>query len=538
MADLNISKVYLLHVPLENDYKHTLIFETAAAQQSYFQSRAVKSYTDFSYQRKDNIIRVPEQYDTVLHCNYVMYQNRAYSDKWFYAFITDIKYVNDDRTDIFIETDVLQTWHFDYEVKTSFIERMHVLDDEIGKHTIPEQLETGDYIANSKNRNNSLATYTYILGVTVDLNSREGDDGKFNNAAGGRYAGIYSGVKYYICNAAQLNRALKELADEGQSDAVATIFVCPSLFVDADGASGTYSAVATDTNVKVHDWAPGILGLEQAENYKPTTLNGYTPKNNKLFTYPYCYMLMSNNSGGGAVYKYELFKNPDNTDICPFKIKAAICPGFSVRLVPQYYNGIDENNEEGLNLGKYPICNWNTDVYTNWLTQNGVNIAISLGTAAAQVVGGLAMSSTGAGAMMGAGSVASGGLSIASTMGEIYSHSLQPPQAEGNINSGDVTFASGDLTFTAYQMSIKSEYARMIDDYFTMYGYKVNYMGVPVHWLRENFWYFKTIDVNIDGPIPANDMQKIKNCWDNGVTFWKNPENIGNYRVSNNITEN
>ena len=78
----NITKVYLLSVPLEDDYKDTLYFANATAQQTYFAGQVVKSYTDFSYQRKGNVIRVPAQVDTIRNCNYVMYQNTAYSNKW------------------------------------------------------------------------------------------------------------------------------------------------------------------------------------------------------------------------------------------------------------------------------------------------------------------------------------------------------------------------------------------------------------------------------------------------------------------------
>ena len=89
MATKNISKVYLLSVPLENDYKNTLYFTSKENQHSYFASKVVKSYEDFSYQRKDQKIRIPEAYDTIYNCNYVMYQNTAYSNKWFYAFIKE-----------------------------------------------------------------------------------------------------------------------------------------------------------------------------------------------------------------------------------------------------------------------------------------------------------------------------------------------------------------------------------------------------------------------------------------------------------------
>jgi hypothetical protein len=40
---------------------------------------------------------------------------------------------------------------------------------------------------------------------------------------------------------------------------------------------------------------------------KPTNLDGYTPKNNKLFTYPYCYLIYSNNNGSNNILHYEKF---------------------------------------------------------------------------------------------------------------------------------------------------------------------------------------------------------------------------------------
>ena len=150
----NITEVHLLNVPLENDYKHTLYFSSLTAQTNYFLGRKVANVdvgSDFSYQRKDQIIRYPKDYDKLVGCNYVMYKNASYSNKWYYAFITKMEYINDGMTAITIETDVIQTWMFDYTVKKSFVEREHCKEDKIGLHTVPEQLETGDYIINKKN---------------------------------------------------------------------------------------------------------------------------------------------------------------------------------------------------------------------------------------------------------------------------------------------------------------------------------------------------------------------------------------------------
>lgn len=545
----NITEVRLLSVPLEKDYIHTFYFTSPEAQLDYFLNLQHKPFTNLSYQRKDGFIRVPAQYDTILQYNYVMYKNAAYSQKWFFAFITDSKYVDDGRTDVYIETDVIQTWLSSCTIKPSFVEREHAASDTIGEHTVPEQLETGDYIINKKNKNASLLTFSMVMATTVDLNNKVDD--KFEPAAGGMYNGIYSGLKYYLMTDTQANRAIKALAEAGQSDAIVSIFMAPSLYVDSlVPEGGTYSEVQHNLNVVRKDWV-NTFGVSDTENYKPTDIDGYTPKNNKLFTYPYCYMLMTNNSGGSAIYKYELFNNPTDPDHCAFYLYGSITPGFSIYISPRYYNGVDINSLEGLTLGKYPICAWTTDVYTNWLTQNSVNIGISVGSAVVQtglgvtsaILGAALAPATGGASLLagsailaGTGALAGGASSIASTVGEIYSHSLQPPQAEGNVNSGDVMFSAGTLTFTAYQMTIKKEFAKLIDDYFTMFGYKINRVKVPAVGHRENFWYVKTIDANIDGAIPPQDLQKIKDCYNRGITFWKNPAVIGNYQVSNKTT--
>lgn len=518
MNNVNISKVYLLDVPLESDYKNTLYFTSASAQQTYFQNNIVFSFTDFSYQRKDHFIRVPKQYDEVYKCNYVMYQNSAYSNKWFYAFITDIKYVDDGRTDIYIETDVIQTWLFDYNVKSSFVEREHVSDDTIGIHTVPEGLETGEYIINSHGTDSSNGTLCVVVATTLS-------PGELVYFGPNTYTGIPSGIAYYCYpldkirgEVNTLESYLNNLASAGKSEAVVGIFLAPQ-WVVTDTPGSTY---ITPTNI------PKSFGMGIP---KLTTLDSYVPHNNKLLTYPYVYINMSNGQGNNAIYHQELWEATNNLMI--FNVQGCLTPGCSIRGIPYKYKGTDNPVDEGLNLGKFPQINWTTDQYTNWLTQNGVNIGVSLGASTIGVVGGLATSGATGGLSL--GTALSGLQGIANTLGEVYKHSLVPPQAEGNLNSGDVVTASGNNRFHYYRMSIKQEYAQIIDKYFDMFGYKVNMVKVPNKAHRSRWWYTKTIDVNIDGDIPNNDMQKIKNCYNNGITFWRNASEIQNYSLNNSI---
>lgn len=526
MANVNITEVRLLSVPLEKDYIHTFYFATQEEQLTYFLSKAKKTYTNLSYQRKDSFIRIPGQYDSLITCNYVMYKNAAYSNKWHYAFITDMTYINDGMTDVYIETDVIQTWLFDYNVKQSFIEREHVKSDSIGIHTVPERVELGEYVCNKHNK----AGYSDKSKLVIVVGATKNPSG--DNVSGKLYDNIYSGVNYYTFRntaegAEQLQNWLAGYSGDGAAEAITCMFLVPErLTVLKDDHTTTGTNYINTHYINSGDTESTINTELTLSTNK---LDGYTPKNKKLLTYPYRYLLVSNNAGAAVPFQYEEFASQKPK----FVIEGCLCPGGSVRMIPQNYKGESRFDEEGINLGKFPCLNWSSDIYTNWLTQNGVNIALSVAGSALTIAGGVGLIATGAGALAGAGAIASGILGVGNAVGEVYSHSMQPPQAQGNLNSGDVVTASGNNDFHFYDMTIKAEYAAIIDNYFSMYGYKINRVKTPAKAHRENYWYTKTIDVNIDGNLPMKDLQKIKECYNKGITFWSTPGNIGNYSVSN-----
>ena len=120
------TELKLLKCPIESDNRNQINFSNATAQYNYFNSLPKIEVDNFTYQRKDSVIRYPDHIDNIITYNYVMYQNEAYTNKWFYAFITNMEYVNDNMTYITIKTDVYQTWQFDMQWKQSFVERQHV----------------------------------------------------------------------------------------------------------------------------------------------------------------------------------------------------------------------------------------------------------------------------------------------------------------------------------------------------------------------------------------------------------------------------
>ena len=56
------------------------------------------------------MLRVKGNADALAGVNYVMYRNTNYSNKWFYAFVTDVVYIAEDTTGFVLQTDVFQTW--------------------------------------------------------------------------------------------------------------------------------------------------------------------------------------------------------------------------------------------------------------------------------------------------------------------------------------------------------------------------------------------------------------------------------------------
>lgn len=541
MADSNITKVYLFNVPFTND-NHTLYFNSKDEQRNYFNSLSSKVFTDFSYQRKESVMRIPLQFDECIKYNYVAYMNTAYSEKWFYAFITDYEFKGDDQTNIKIETDVLQTWMFDYSVKSSFIEREHCKDDTIGLNTIPENLEIGEYFCYSKYENETFDNLSLVIGVTQLIDGYTGTVIYDNIPSGIHYFAFDTTLEGYLTDAEYFIKKYAESSKTGL-DAIVCMFLYPTSLINK------YTSDMTNSGGIIYGYKNEVINSKQPHShyflidkndcfgfeFEPNTpgyqYNTTKPKNNKLFTYPYMYLLCSNNNGGSAIYQYEHFNN----STFYFKIYGCITPGGSIRLIPEDYKGVEVNDEEGLNLGKFAVCNWTGDVFTNWLTQNSINIGISTVAGLFQIVGGAVATATGAGAFVGAPMIMSGVASVAGSIGEIHKASMTPPQAQGNINNGDVITATGQNKFTFYNMRIKPEYMKIVDDYFSMFGYKTNRVKVPNKNHRKNWWYTKTIDVNISGNIPVKDKEKISDYYNAGITFWKNPSTFKNYDSDNSI---
>ena len=93
-------------------------------------------------------------------------------------------------------------------------------------------------------------------------------------------------------------------------------------------------------------------------------------------------------------------------------------------------------------------------------------------------------------------------------------------QAQNPGGSTDILYMNDVKAPYFMQMGIRREYAEIIDNYFTMFGYRVNKKSVPSRRNRDRFTYVKTMDCVITGDLPAQIKNQIQAIYNNGSTFW------------------
>lgn len=114
------------NVDIDSSYTHQYYFESELAQATFFSGKVFATLSNSTYQRKNsNTIHVPYEMDTIADCKYLRWKNTNYSNKWYYAFVVAIDYINPGVSQITYELDVYQTFLFNMVWKQSFVEREH-----------------------------------------------------------------------------------------------------------------------------------------------------------------------------------------------------------------------------------------------------------------------------------------------------------------------------------------------------------------------------------------------------------------------------
>lgn len=153
MAQLELSTLILCKdVPFNNTYETTIDFASVTEQVNFFKTYRFNNLDiNTTYLRTHRRIEVEYLRDDLFGVNYCMVYNY---DKWYFYFITDKEYINENCTALTIEMDVFQTYMFDYTFGECFVDREHQdRFDLYGNATFnlePENVEVGKTFKISK----------------------------------------------------------------------------------------------------------------------------------------------------------------------------------------------------------------------------------------------------------------------------------------------------------------------------------------------------------------------------------------------------
>lgn len=638
--------IYILNnIPLNKSYEHTVYYPDKDTQAQAFMKYKKYTLTDYSYQRSQlGTIRVQLKYEQLIDCNYLMFKNTNYENKWFYAFITGIGYVSNDVTDVYYDLDVMQTWCYDYTFGKTFVERHHDAYDRLYGNTVPEGLELG-----SEYRLIQGKSYSYAKPLSWVIIATETVKDESAYQISGIITGVYSGLRvYYIEDIGELTRIIGKFINEGLEDAIVAFYQVPKI------DKYHMSEVQTDE-----------ITFTQQMNLG----NGYKPRNKKLFSYPYSFLEVYNTLGTSVELKFDQFENIGASTVT-FKVEKVIFPQANVVITPKWYRGYMWDYEYSSVYGLFPTCAFAGDAFKVWWAQNKnsylasmnaigntydtnqaiaqnnytmaglnasnartnahiqantaltqaensnkaslaintaqsnksvVDTAVNTGVNAIQNAGkALASGFDGISAVTAGAITAVGGIMSETFNQDIYSaranqintqllnsqigaqageaisantfqtamknatlaqtnaqlsnlnayqnataqlmakkQDIQhmPNSAHGNAMCDGLNYARNTAGFIIRQWGLSYEYAVYIDEYFDKYGYAMMRNFVPSRLNRKHWSYLKTVGCNIKGNVNNTDLLTIKTIYDNGITTWKNLEEVGDYTLDNTIDE-
>lgn len=570
----------LKDVPLDDTYTDTRWFNSASEQTAFFYGKKKKVYESLSYQRVNNGIahprvaltcRVPEVADNLYDCNYIMFQNANYGQKWFYAFIKQVNYINPNNTEIVYEIDYLQTFMFDFEIKASFVEREHasaaediefanLVHEPVGVGTWTEDIGSSEAISfNDITGENK--SYIIIGFMPSDLIS------EVLSGSGYMIDGVYSGCHYAICESAgEANNFLKAVGTINESEHIVGVWM--TRLRPQAGSQARKKTINTTLNPKRMQFTDCLGG-------------SYTVRNKKLLNSQFTYFKAFSVTGGSREWKPEYFV----TDLITCVAQYCGVRDCEILLEPYYETtaGASINADESLTFKQTIPCTWTSYGWINEALVDAAHFLIGASFTPSEV-GGKTFTYEGSqyGTVEGVGSSSYGGAgtalvpfstSVGKFTGNVGSPSggasmgvggyrgVTTPVAEYSVQetsgtpasieadfskllpasnppitsiaiSSNLLFSSNYSPFVIKRMCPTTQELERLDTFFDMFGYQVNKVKVPNLDTRQAWNYVRLKQPCIYGSVPVQGMAIIKAAFSRGIRLW-HVDAVGDYSVEN-----
>ena len=305
--------------------------------------------------------------------NYVYVNN--IKGETFFAYITGCRYINDAAQpqsgltksvyEFDFTVDLLMTnLHSSDQLKPCYVVRQHSATDLLNENYVPEPV----------------TVLTSNIRDTIDLAAGISDHGFDLNYPGMAVFGLVDPAESSLIDHIVTGFSLRGfdendsffltnlrnfLTPYATSEDVKFGYMVPRILVDH-----FYNVDSTATDPQGHS-APliktkGASSIILGPMPQTNTVSGYTPKNRKLLTYPYKYILLSDGNGHSVAFRHELWAGRQNEY---WKLDFTIFGSPTIRVTPMGYatqNTTKENNEYALTITGFPMINWSCSAWDRW----------------------------------------------------------------------------------------------------------------------------------------------------------------------------
>lgn len=493
------TQIYLCKgIPWDREYKHVRLFGGKDAALSYIKSKAEYTTTTATAVR-DNSVRLEIPYTKVLEgINYIAYNNTNLYNFWIFGFITDVKYTNQNVTEINFEIDFFQTYFYKCKLQQCFVERHHWerSDDIIGANCLPEPVSKGFYqFYNSqefKICGEGNTPDTNILLFTV------ADASDLESEPPGMLGNVFSGIRYKFGSSSQMQHILNTLIHQGKGSEIIAIYMCPEFCYRNNSE---------------------ILTVQSDTAFGSITAN---IKNNKMFTYPFSYVDCLFYGSG----EMELYYEKAGRSGISVRIQGCCAPFPQVTAYADTYDGNQTHNlKYSLDFTNFPTCAVANDTYAQYINTQGISTALSV---------------LGSGIQFGQGvlsknpaSILGGVLGAAQSIGNTITAMERPDTAIGTMGQGGTLYAMNQIKVKLLQLGYDEQSAIAADNFMSIYGYNTQQVLTPNLNSRTLWNYVKTLDCNISGDIGYIALEKLNSIFNNGVFLW-HTNDIGNFNIEGN----
>lgn len=365
--------ITLTNVPWNNDYRDVVMFSSTNALNAYIDGNRSSNVniSNSVYAKASEPISLDVPFNVANTYNYVRVYNPAQpiqgrpdTPKYFYYFITDVRYVAPNTTTIVVQLDVFQTYIRQVTFGRCYIERGHIgiaNEDNFRNYgrdflTVPEGLDTGsNYLVVDRYRrplmnkadkgviNGAYVGSSIIVASTVDLAANPGSisNPQLKTAKFGSALGLPSGAAFYLFKSVNDFRQFMEKYSQYPwiTQGIISITVIPDYrrywtegHLGARLPFGGYKAPGgTGYHVMSLSSTGDFRNNQNVQNYIPPRYRHLK----KLLTFPYLAIRVSSNTGQQVILQPEYWNSrtgrlSEVADLMP--------PNGRIGLFPMDYN--------------------------------------------------------------------------------------------------------------------------------------------------------------------------------------------------------